>query len=115
MEFGPVNEQGVVSLFSKIHRHIGFPRIKYINDFFPDCEATCDIGAKEHWVNIEFKYKLRFYINPGDIDKWRTKVDYLVCWEMDNRAMPEKIRPVKIIALKDCLMDKTVIANINGE
>jgi hypothetical protein len=113
LEFGPVNEQGVVALFTKIHNIIGFPKIKYINDFFPDCEATCILGAKEHWVNIEFKYCTRsLYIYPNEMEKWK-KVHYLVCWINNNKPLTERLKPTKVLALKDILSDKSVIDKIN--
>ena len=116
LEFAPVNEQGVVALFSKIHKFIGFPRIKYISDFFPDCEGTCNIGAEEHWVSIEFKFNLRrTFIPKSDLTKWKKDVNYLVCWSNNNVSLTNRLKPVKVISLRELLSDKKLVAEINSK
>lgn len=93
--FGPVNEQGVIFLFSKLQKELGFV-IESIQTGFPDARGRIKTnrGWKEVW--IEFEFRSSSYLvhehsrEPGDCD-------YIVCWEDDWKKPPEHL---KIIELK---------------
>lgn len=84
----PNSEAAVVSLFSKIHRELGFPFIKVIRNRFPDCIALNKEGKE---VRIEFEEpSSRFDHDPKGCD-------LIVCWEDDLRALA----PVEVLELKE--------------
>jgi hypothetical protein len=118
LEIGPVNEQGVVALFSKIHSFIGFPRINYITQAFPDCEAESTLrdGNNIDFVKIEFKYETA---NPHETKKEKENwgdIDYLVCWLDNGKSFREKLerKRVRIISLRDKLSDEKLVKRINS-
>lgn len=84
----PDSEAAVVSLFSKIHRELGFPFIKVIRNRFPDCIALDNEGKE---IRIEFEEpSSRFDHDPKGCD-------LIVCWEDDLRVLS----PVKVLELKE--------------
>jgi hypothetical protein len=95
--YSPVNEQGVVFLFSKYHKELGIQSIECIRDSFPDAIGLRKIGKEANErVNIEFEYKSSGFkkhlkeLNPDE--------QYIViCWE-DNWENPPK--GLEIIELK---------------
>ena len=106
----PVNEMGVVTLFAKIHKHIGFPTIVKIQQDFPDCVAECDRDGERFRAKIEFKFSSsQCYKNKGREGVSGKslflikEVDYLVCWQKDSDKI-ERETPVEIISLKDELL-----------
>lgn len=115
IEESPVNEQGVVLLFGKVHFAIGFPSIIKVQQDFPDCKAYSTIGGHRHRANIEFKYKSSSYHRSRrSIAQWTEKVNYLVCWEHDCKSFNQKIKSVQVIALKDELKKKEVVERIKS-
>lgn len=114
LEESPVNEQGVVLLFGKVHFAIGFPTIIKVQQDFPDCKAYSNLGDR-HRANIEFKYKSSsYYRSRRSVEQWEDKVNYLVCWEHDCKSFNQKIKSVRVIALKDELKKKEVIEVIKS-
>lgn len=102
---GPVNEQGVVFLFAKIHKLIGFPLVEKPQQKFPDCRATCERAPhKNKRVNIEFKYKSSTTFKGGrSIEEYVKKdICYLICWENDSKGITDKLRAkgIEVIDLK---------------
>jgi hypothetical protein len=86
----PNSESGVVCLFSKIHRFLGFPFIKEIKDRFPDCIA---IDEKGKTVRIEFE-------EPSSrFDHNEEECDYIVCWKDDSGGFTH----LKIIELEELI------------
>jgi len=116
LEESPVNEQGVVLLFGKIHFAIGFPSIIKVQQDFPDCKAySIRVRGQRHRANIEFKYKSSsYYRSKRSAEQWEDKVNYLVCWEHDCKSFNQKIKFVQVIALKDELKKKEVIEVIKS-
>jgi hypothetical protein len=57
MAHAPENELGVVFLFGKVHRRLGFTGIHEIKPGFPDCWAwrRTTKGSKLTWVEFEFR------------------------------------------------------------
>lgn len=115
LDESPVNEQGVVLLFGKVHFAIGFPTIVKVQQDFPDCKAFSTIGGQRHRANIEFKFKSASYFRSRrTIKEWEERVDYLVCWEHNSASFNEKIRTVQVIALKDELKKKDVLKRLRN-
>lgn len=82
--YGPLNEQGVVFLFSKIHDDLGI-KIEAVQQAFPDAKARRFNG--KGWVEekIEFEYKSSDFLTHGhDVNK----CDIIVCWLHDWKECP---------------------------
>lgn len=95
MLFSPVNELGIVALFSMYHVELGFPYILKIKPGFPDAEV---IDAKGYIKKVEFEL---FSSNFKDHKHNPEECDIIICWE-DNMDENDSIRKkVKIIALKE--------------
>lgn len=92
--YEPVSEIGVVFLFSKHHRKLGYPYVLRIQREFPDATVLNDKGEPE---KIEFEYKSSNFLKHGHDPK---QCDAIVCWEDDTDEIPEK---VKIVELKSAL------------
>ena len=92
--YAPVEENGVIFLFSKIAEDIGI-FIEGIQKGFPDAFGVRYVGEKGYPVNIEFEYKssnFKFHNhNPKDCD-------IIICWEHDWKECP-----VEIIELKETI------------
>ena len=100
--FAPIDESGVICLFSKYHKNLGFPYIKKIGSAFPDAEVI-DSNGKNKFVEFEFlssNYKLHGH------DKESKQCDFIICWEHDWSDMPTDLEnKIEIIPLKDALSD----------
>jgi hypothetical protein len=79
MQYAPEGELGVVYLFSKLQRKLGYISIVRIGDAFPDCEAL-KFGGKKVQIEFEFRSK-NFLIQHGE--KGLKEVNEIVCWD-DN-------------------------------
>ena len=88
----PKFETGVISLFSKVHRELGFSFLKVLRDKYPDCIA--EKRGKE--VRIEFEKKSSNFEAQKHDPK---KCDYIVCWTNDLGALA----PIKVIELKELI------------
>ncbi|MCJ7783183.1 MAG: hypothetical protein MUP41_04575 [Desulfobacterales bacterium] len=102
MQYAPEGELGVVYLFSKLQRKLGYLSIVRLGDAFPDCEAI-KLGGKR--VQIEFEFRSGNFL-PQHGEDGLKKVNEIVCWE-DNwppakRGLLQKHR-VAIIELRDLL------------
>lgn len=94
--FAPVNEQGVVFLFSKVHEDLGI-KMEGIQQSYPDARGRRFNG--KGWVEerIEFEYKASDFQTHGhDIEK----CDIIVCWVNDWRDCP-----IEIIELKNAVKE----------
>jgi hypothetical protein len=91
MEYAPVNELGVVFLFSQIAKRLKF-RIVKIQPQFPDCLAHRFVGDGERPCRIEFEFRSsNFKIHGHDPEG----CEIIVCWHHD---WPDA--PVEVIELK---------------
>lgn len=83
--YAPVEENGVIFLFSKITADLNM-HIETIRKGFPDCIAKKYIG-KSKWeeINIEFEFKSSDFKRHGHIESMKkgAKCDMIVCWEHD--------------------------------
>jgi len=86
----PRCENGVVSVFAKLHRFLGFPYLRTVQSRFPDCIAV-DLKGKE--VRIEFE-------EPSDnFDHDPKKCDLIVCWKDTLGSLSE----VQILELSEVI------------
>jgi hypothetical protein len=75
--YEPVNEMGVMVLFSMMAQQLGFV-IESVQSGFPDCQAKIEVepGRWQHF-HIEFEYESRsFRLHGHDAQK----CDLIVCW-----------------------------------
>ncbi|MGQ9617124.1 MAG: winged helix-turn-helix domain-containing protein [Spirochaetota bacterium] len=89
--YGPLNENGVIFLFSKIHDRLGI-NIEAIQATYPDAKARRKTARGWEDVWIEFEYKSsQFKIHKHD----PKECDIIVCWEHDWKECP-----IEVIELK---------------
>lgn len=93
--FEPVDEMGVVYLFAKHHREIGFPFIVKLRSKYPDVIAI-DTKGERKLIELEFRAS-SFNHDPKDCD-------YIVCWIDDLDEEIKKKLP-QIIDLRKALSD----------
>jgi len=100
--FEPTDETGVVCLFSKYHKKLGFPFIKRIRSAFPDAEVLDDKGEPKF---VEFEFNSSSYKAHGH-DRDPKRCDFLVCWTHDWSDMPPALEDsLEIIPLQEALAD----------
>lgn len=89
--YGPLNENGVVFLFSKIHDRLGI-NIEAIQPTFPDARGRRKArrGWEDVWIEFEYKSS-NFKIHNHD----PKECDVIVCWEHDWNDCP-----IEVIELK---------------
>lgn len=92
--YAPVEENGVIFLFSKIAEDIGI-FIEGIQKGFPDAFGVRYIGEKGYPVNIEFEYKSSNFRQHQHSPK---DCDIIICWENDWKACP-----IEVIELKEVI------------
>ncbi len=86
MQYAPQGELGVVYLFSKLQRELGYTAITRLGDTFPDCGAIKYTGRN---TRIEFEFHSRNFLNHHKpVNESLKQVDEIICWE-DNWP-PEK-------------------------
>jgi hypothetical protein len=93
--YAPINEQGVIFLFSKVSKDLNI-EIEEIKTGFPDAIGRVKTSRGYARRTIEFEYKSSNY------DHLPKKCDILVCWEHDWLECPEDI---EVIALKDVIKE----------
>lgn len=92
--YGPLNESGVIFLFSKIHEKLGI-FIEAIQPSYPDAKARRKTykGWEDVW--IEFEYKSSSFKVHGHDSK---ECDIIVCWEHDWKDCPIEVIELKKLA-----------------
>lgn len=98
MVYSPVEENGVIFLFSKLTKDLNL-YIETIRKGFPDCIAKRYVGNGQ-WeeVNIEFEFRSSDFKRHGHLnlmDKG-VKCDMIVCWEHDWPDCPSKIEVLEL-------------------
>lgn len=101
----PENEAGVVLLFAKTHKRLGFPIIDKIQEGFPDCWAFQHTlrGTRRVWIEFEFRsrgFRSHLKSHARQLKMIRPKRGYVVCWEND---WPECRRYVEVLELRSSL------------
>lgn len=101
MRYAPENELGVVFLFGKMHKNLGFPEIDVVQPQFPDCWAYQRVGGGTRRIWIEFEFRSRsFKSHLADLKGLHPKRGLVVCWEND---WPEVRRYADVIELKTAI------------
>jgi len=92
--YGPMNENGVIFLFSKIHKKLGII-IEAIQPSYPDAKARRETprGWEDVWIEFEYKSS-SFKIHKHD----PKECDIIVCWENDWKDCP-----IEVIELKEII------------
>jgi len=93
MVYAPINEQGVVFLFGKIHDEIGI-KVEAVRTDFPDVTIRRFNGRA--WVSerAEFEYRSSHFLQHGhDLDK----ADIIICWINDWPDCPLEVIELKAI------------------
>jgi len=91
--FGPLNENGVIFLFSKMHEELGI-FIEAIQPSYPDAKARRKTHRGWEDVWIEFEYKSSSFKVHGHDPK---ECDIIVCWEHDWKNCPLEVIELKSI------------------
>ena len=94
--YGPLNENGVIFLFSKVHDKLGI-NIEAIQPGFPDAKGRRKTrkGWEDIW--IEFEFKSSYFKAHGHDPK---ECDAIICWEHDWKDCP-----IEVIELKTKLKE----------
>lgn len=89
----PVNEKGVIFLFSIVARELGYS-VEAVQADFPDCEAKRQI-APGRWqqVQIEFEFESRNFRDHGHAPNL---CDVIVCWRHNWSECPNHIEIVEL-------------------
>jgi hypothetical protein len=91
--FEPVNEMGVMLLFSMLAERLGFV-IESVQSSFPDCEAKIEVepGRWQHF-RIEFEYESRgFKLHGHD----PSQCDLIVCWRHNWKNCPPNLQVLEL-------------------
>jgi predicted RNA-binding protein with PUA-like domain len=92
MDAAPVNEMGVVCLFTDYARKHSI-RIETIRTGYPDCVAWIKAGGKERQVRIEFEFASRNFRQHKHDPK---RCDWIVCWEHNWADCPEHLTVIEL-------------------
>ena len=92
--YGPLNENGVIFLFSKIHKKLGII-IEAVQPSYPDAKARRKTpkGWEDVWIEFEYKSS-SFKVHKHD----PKECDIIVCWENDWKDCP-----IEVIELKEII------------
>lgn len=96
MAYEPVNEMGVMVLFSMLAQQLGFV-IESVQAAFPDCEAKIEVepGRWQHF-RIEFEFESRgFKLHGHD----PSQCDLIVCWRHNWKNCPPHIQVLELSKL----------------
>lgn len=94
--YAPINEQGVIFLFSKVSEDLNI-QIEAIQQGFPDAIGKVKTDKGYATRTIEFEYKSSHYDHLPD------KCDILVCWEHDWTDCPEDIEVIELQKVVEAL------------
>ena len=96
--YAPVEENGVIFLFSKLTKDLNL-YIETIRKGFPDCIAKRYIG-KGQWeeVLIEFEFKSSDFVRHKHLESMKkgTQCDMIVCWEHDWKDCPKNVEVIEL-------------------
>jgi hypothetical protein len=96
MAYEPVNEMGVMVLFSMMAERLGFV-IEAVQSGFPDCEAKIEVepGRWQHF-RIEFEYESLQFKKHGH---GPSQCDLIVCWRHNWKNCPPHIQVLELSKL----------------
>jgi Homing endonuclease associated repeat len=94
--YEPVNEMGVMVLFSMMAQQLGFV-IESVQAGFPDCQAKIEVepGRWQHF-RIEFEYESRGFKQHGHDP---SQCDLIVCWRHNWKNCPPHIQVLELSKL----------------
>jgi len=94
--YEPVNEMGVMVLFSMMAQQLGFV-IESVQAGFPDCQAKIEVepGRWQHF-RIEFEYESRGFKQHGHDPG---KCDLIVCWRHNWKGCPPNLQVLELSKL----------------
>jgi hypothetical protein len=92
LRHAPINEMGVVFLFSHLCRRMQI-QVLSIQAGFPDCIALQRVGGQEKRIRIEFEYKASNFRTHGHT---ADECDWIVCWEHDWPDVPPHLKVVEL-------------------
>ncbi|HAM51132.1 MAG TPA: hypothetical protein DCP92_10755 [Nitrospiraceae bacterium] len=97
MRHAPENELGVVFLFSKVSKRLGFPEIDIIQPHFPDCWAyrRTNKGVIPTWIEFEF-HSHTFKSHLKDIKKIKPSKGIVVCWDHDWKECEKYVEVIDL-------------------
>jgi hypothetical protein len=101
--YEPVNEMGVMVLFSMMAQQLGFV-IEAVQAGFPDCQAKIEVepGRWQHF-RIEFEYESRgFKLHGHDA----SQCDLIVCWRHNWKNCPPHLQVLELSKLVGRLTSK---------
>jgi HB1, ASXL, restriction endonuclease HTH domain len=91
LQYAPINEQGVVFLFGKVHNELGIV-VESIQTGFPDAEGRRETHRGWEHVRIEFEYKsYNFKLHKHDLKG----CDLIICWEHNWSDCPLEVVELK--------------------
>ena len=96
--YGPINEQGVIFLFSKVSKDLNM-EIEEIKTGFPDAIGRVKTSRGYARRRIEFEYRsseFKKHCHPID------ECDMIICWEHDWADCPPKL---EVIELKSAIKE----------
>lgn len=91
--YEPVNEMGVMVLFSMLAERLGFV-VESVQSAFPDCMAKIEVepGRWQHF-RIEFEYESRsFKLHGHDAGQ----CDLIVCWGHSWKNCPPNLQVLEL-------------------
>lgn len=91
--YEPVNEMGVMVLFSMLAQRLGFV-IESVQSGFPDCQARIEVepGRWQHF-RVEFEYEsLQFKKHGHD----PSQCDLIVCWRHNWKNCPPNLQVLEL-------------------
>jgi hypothetical protein len=94
----PTYENGVVFLFGKLHKELGFPKVITVQEKFPDAFVLDKDGNEK---KIEFKLVSSGFNYPTE------ECDYIICWRNDKETEQPENWP-KIISLEEFILKKFI-------
>ena len=88
----PMEENGVIFLFGKLHERMGI-RIKAIRKGFPDATGEVWIKGRLYPRTIEFEFRSSDFKRHGHDPQ---KCDIIVCWEHDWDDCPKNLFVIEL-------------------
>jgi hypothetical protein len=92
MNYAPTSEQGVVALFVGHMKALGFEKLEFVRQGFPDACAIQKSGVTYARKFIEFEYRSSGFMQHVSNPQHRNmRCDYVVCWEHDYLTCPVEV------------------------
>lgn len=102
LQYAPINEQGVIFLFGKLHNELGII-VEAIQTGFPDAKGRKKIKQGWQEIAIEFEYRSsNFQSHKHPVDE----CDMIICWLHDWKDCP-----IEVVELKSVIENKLKQSN----